>query len=266
MHGHDIFDCVPYPEAQICYHAVSNCNSAVTDTTGIQSSADLPIFAGELQCFALGMHVDVADTVTGESIMHTGQPGELISRIPFPSEPVFWGDPDNVKLKAAYFDRFEHVWVHGDYIAVNQETKGIVMLGRSDGVLNPSGVRFGSAEIYAITAKFPEIQDALCVGQRRVQDKDERVLLFLLMKVGQSFSQDLVDQIKLKIRTELSTRHVPKYVFEVKDIPYTINGKKVEIAVKQIVSGLNIKISATVSNPQSLDHFKQYAQLDVAKL
>lgn len=136
------------------------------------------------------------------------------------------------------------------------------MLSRSDGVLNPSGVRFGSAEIYGITDKFPEIAEALCIGQRRPTDVDESVLLFLQMKNPKDFSEDLVQRIKKTIAKELSPRHVPRYVFLVKDIPMTINGKKVEIVVKQIVSGQTPKVSATVANPECLEEYKQYARIE----
>ena len=129
-------------------------------------------------------------------------------------------------------------------------------------MLNPSGVRFGSAEIYTVVSQFPQVEDSLCVGQRRRHDNDERVLLFLKMKDNAKFTHALTEQIKRAIKEALSPRHVPRAVFEVHDIPYTVNGKKVEIAVKQIISGLNVKVSATVSNPDSLQEYKRYATLD----
>lgn len=130
-----------------------------------------------------------------------------------------------------------------------------------DGVLNPSGVRFGSSEIYAVTEKFPEIEDSICVGQRRKSDLDERVLLFVKMKQGQDFTANLASKLKSAIGQTYSSRHVPKYVFEAADIPYTVNGKKCEINVKQIVSGQKIAVSGTVSNPSSLGLYQKYVNL-----
>lgn len=131
----------------------------------------------------------------------------------------------------------------------------------SDGVLNPSGVRFGSSEIYAVTETMKEISDAICVGQRRAFDDDEIVLLFVKMKSPHKLTDRLTNSIKQAIKERYSIRHVPAYVFEVADIPYTINGKKCEINVKQIVSGMNTKVSGTVANPQSLKLYKQYFHL-----
>lgn len=128
-------------------------------------------------------------------------------------------------------------------------------------MLNPSGVRFGSAEIYDVTEKYSDIDDAICVGQRRKHDTDERVLLFLKMKPGRSLTQRLIDQLKADIKTTHSRRHVPSGIFEVSDIPYTVNGKKCEINVKQIVSGMATAVSGTVANPQSLDLYKRYLEL-----
>jgi acetoacetyl-CoA synthetase len=128
-------------------------------------------------------------------------------------------------------------------------------------VLNPSGVRFGSAEIYAVTESFPNIDDSICVGQRRRQDLDENVLLFVKMKTGHAFSASLKNSLKEAIRQKYSSRHVPKHIFEVEDIPYTVNGKKCEINVKQVVSGQNVAVSGTVANPKSLDLYQKYAQL-----
>lgn len=130
-----------------------------------------------------------------------------------------------------------------------------------DGVLNPSGVRFGSAEIYAVTETFPEIKDSLCVGQRRDRDADERVLLFVMMKEGVSYTLDLERKLKAAIRKRHTTRHVPKYIFEVEDIPYTVNGKKCEINVKHIVCGRDMAVSGTVANPQALKFYTRFRDL-----
>jgi acetoacetyl-CoA synthetase len=133
----------------------------------------------------------------------------------------------------------------------------------SDGVLNPSGVRFGSGEIYSVMEQFSAaVDDSLCVGQRRPQDKDERVLLFLKMRQGHAFTTTLRNRIKSSIRSALSARHVPAFIFEVADIPYTVNGKKIEIAVKQIVSGSDLKPSGTVANPEALQLYYKYRDIE----
>ncbi|EED79249.1 predicted protein [Postia placenta Mad-698-R] len=211
----------------------------------------------------LGMKVEIFDP-DGKNVEDTGMPGELVCTRPHPSLPLgFWGDDSGEKVRKAYFDRYPGVWHHADFIVKNPETQGLMILGRSDGVLNPSGVRFGSAEIYSVLEGFSDaIDDSLCIGQRRPQDRDERVLLFLKMRPGHAFTNDLTDQIRSSIRKALSPRHVPAYIFSVEDIPYTVNGKKIEIAVKQIVSGSNLKPSGTVANPESLTHYYKFRELE----
>ena len=139
----------------------------------------------------------------------------------FPNQPVFfWGDNSGERYQAAYYKRFPHVWTHGDFIQYHPVTGQILFLGRADGVLNPSGVRFGSSDIYSvIEGYFPEVADSICVGQRRPEDVDESVMLFLKMNEGHAFSEGLVKRIKDKIAEERSRRHVPRYVFQTWDIP-----------------------------------------------
>ncbi|TVY88315.1 Acetoacetyl-CoA synthetase, partial [Lachnellula willkommii] len=217
--------------------------SGGTDIAGsfVGGSPLLPVYAGEIQAKALGMAVEIFDPAQDEGVpvKLPGLPGELVCTRPFPSQPLeFFGVGGHERYRASYFERFgDTVWCQGDFIQAQEDTQGLIMLGRSDGVLNPSGVRFGSSEIYAVTEAFPEIEDSICVGQRRKSDVDERVLLFVKMKTGQVFTADLATRINLAIRQRYSSRHVPKYVFEVADIPYTVNGKKCEINIKQIVSG-----------------------------
>ncbi|KJA27864.1 hypothetical protein HYPSUDRAFT_35033 [Hypholoma sublateritium FD-334 SS-4] len=223
----------------------------------------LPVYSGEIQAKELGMKVEVFDHL-GNNIEHLVQPGELVCTRPHVSLPIaFWGDHSGQKLKEAYFSTYPGVWRQGDFIIVNPVTKGLMILGRSDGVLNPSGVRFGSGEIYTVMEQFSgPVDDSLCIGQRRSQDRDERVLLFIKMRAGHEFTPSLANDIKAAIRKALSTRHVPSYIFEVSDIPYTVNGKKIEIAVKQIVSGSNLHPSGTVANPQSLQLYYKYRELE----
>jgi acetoacetyl-CoA synthetase len=161
--------------------------------------------------------------VSGAAVEH-GTPGELVALSAFPNMPVFfWNDPSGERYFSAYFEKYDNVWTHGDFVMIHPVTKNLLFLGRADGVLNPSGVRFGSAEIYSvIEAGFPMIADSICVGQRRPTDADESVMLFLLMKKGEKFTDKLVNDVKAVIRMELSARHVPKYVFETPDIPVSV--------------------------------------------
>ena len=162
-------------------------------------------------------------------IITDDEPGDLICNKPFPSQPVaFWGEDGQEKYKASYFETSTREWRHGDFVHFNPKTGGMVMLGRSDGVLKPAGVRFGSAEIYNVLLKFfaTEVEDALCIGRRREGDSDEVVVLFLKMNKGQVFSRELVDAIRKRVRSELSARHVPAIVERCEEIPITTNGKK----------------------------------------
>ncbi|KAK5135079.1 hypothetical protein LTR08_005604 [Meristemomyces frigidus] len=247
------------------------CNTAGgTDTATSLIAADPcgPIHAGEMQVFGLGMDVDIVDPATGKSIVHTGEAGEMIVRKPFPSMPCFfWGDQGNRKYQESYFERFEklNVWAQHDWLSCNPATGGLVMHGRSDGVLNPSGIRFGSGEIYAIVEAAPfntQISNSLCVGRRRPQDQDEVVFLFLVMARGHTFTPEFANSVKQGIRHALSARHVPNFVLEVPDVPVTINGKKVETAVKQVLSGKDVEASNTVLNPRMIAYFSRYRDLE----
>lgn len=225
-----------------------------------------PVYVGEIQVLGLGMAVQAWD-FAGKDVSSTGEPGDLACTRPFPCQPVmFWNakgkEEGDKKYKSSYFKMFPGVWHHGDFVRFNPETGGMVMLGRSDGVLKPSGVRFGSAEIYNILLKhFPDqIDDGLCIGRRREKDTDETVCLFLKMKEGVAFGDKLVQDIKGVVRKELSARHVPGMVDECPEIPVTTNGKKVEGAVKQILCGLNVKTSASVANAGCLDWYRNWAK------
>ncbi|KAJ3464084.1 hypothetical protein MRS44_008870 [Fusarium solani] len=230
----------------------------------------LPVRVGEIQCAGLGMAIRAVDSVTGEPIP-AGEPGDLLCVKPFPCQPLtFFGANGEAKYKSAYFDRFENVcgvdgpvWHHGDFVRIpDPGTGSLVMLGRSDGVLKPSGVRFGSAEIYNILTRFfaSEVEDAVCIGRRRETDTDETVCLFVVMVPGQKFGDDLRTRIKAKIKAELSPRHVPGVVEECGGgVPKTGNGKKIEVAVKQILSGLDVKTNASVANPEALEWFREWA-------
>ncbi|KAJ4307672.1 hypothetical protein N0V84_012567 [Fusarium piperis] len=233
--------------------------------TVVGGSPILPVYAGEIQTKALGMAVDVLDATETKplSIEATGGAGELVCTGPFPSQPLaFVGTEGQEKYRSSYFDRFgPRVWCQGDFIQRLVDTGGFLMLGRSDGVLNPSGIRFGSAEIYAVTETISDIADSICVGQKRPSDSDERVLLFVKMKPGTLLTLATKLKIKNAIRERYSPRHVPRFIFPVEDIPYTVNGKKCEINVKHIVSGRKAAVSGTVANPLSLKLYEEYQHL-----
>ncbi len=211
----------------------------------------LPVYRGELQCSGLAMDVDAFDN-NGNSIRN--EKGELVCKQGFPSMPIyFWNDPDGKKYRNAYFDRYDNTWYHGDYIEINDHG-GVKIFGRSDATLNPGGVRIGTAEIYRVVEQMPEIADSLVVGIQ--SEGDEQVALFLKMNVGVELNEELINQIKSAIKTNCSPRHVPTIIKSVADIPYTISGKKVELAVKNILQGEIVLNKDALANPESLDCFK----------
>ena len=193
----------------------------------------LPVYEGEIQGPGLGMAIAAYD-YTSADISTTGEPGDLVCTKPFICQPVaFWGSEGEKKYRSSYFDKFTNakgqpIWHHGDFVRFNPETGGLWMLGRSDGILKPAGVRFGSAEIYNVVLEhFPEdVADALCIGRRRETDTDETVVLFLKMAEGHQLTSELVEKIKGTIKKSLSARHVPSVIDECPEIPVTTNGKK----------------------------------------
>lgn len=227
----------------------------------------LPVYKGEIQCRGLGMAVRAYD-FSGNDVSNSDDAGDLVCVKPFPCQPVMFWPPGPVgkeKYRKAYFDVFgPSVWHHGDFVQINPQTGGLIMLGRSDGVLKPSGVRFGSAEIYNVLLKHfaKEVEDALCIGRRRDGiDTDETVVLFvkLASSTATNLPDGLASRIQTSIRTELSSRHVPAIVDTCPEIPVTSNGKKVENAVKQILCGMNIKTGASIANPDCLDWYRAWA-------
>ena len=209
-----------------------------------------PVFEGEIQCRGLGMKVFAYDD-NGAPV--TGVQGELVCTAPFPSMPVyFWDDADGSKYHNAYFDVFPDIWTHGDFIEITKRG-GLIMYGRSDATLNPGGVRIGTAEIYRIIERMNEIEDSVVVGQE--WQNDTRVVLFVKLKSGYELSDELQRRIKLEIRHNASPRHVPAKIIEVPDIPYTLNMKKVELAVQQVVHGREVKNRDALKNPAALDYF-----------
>ncbi|KAK9321991.1 hypothetical protein V1517DRAFT_324964 [Lipomyces orientalis] len=220
----------------------------------------VPVYKGEVQCRGLGMAVEVWDQ-NGKKI-ETDEPGDLVCVAAFPCMPVmFWNDKEDAKYRASYFERFEGIWHHGDFVRMSPKTGGLVMLGRSDGVLKPAGVRFGSSEIYnVLTKEYPfEVEDALCVGMKLPNDSDEVVVLFLKLQPSILFTEDMVKQIKMTIRTQLSPRHVPSIIEETPAIPYTANGKKTETIIKGIISKSKVTVGASVANADCLNWYKEWA-------
>ena len=218
--------------------------------------ASLPVHRGELQCRGLGMAVDIYDHA-GKPVR--GEKGELVCTRPFPSMPVgFWKDADGSKYRSAYFARFSHIWCHGDFAEIT-EHDGMIIYGRSDAVLNPGGVRIGTAEIYRQVETFDEVIESLAVGQRW-QD-DERVVLFVRLRDGQALDETLTSRIKEKIKLGASPRHVPARIVAVADIPRTISGKIVELAVKNIIHGEAVNNLSALANPQALKLFENLPQL-----
>jgi len=220
------------------------------------ASPVLPVYRGELQCRGLGMDVDAFDE-NGNSVRN--KKGELVCKSPFPSMPVFfWNDDSGDKYRKAYFDKFPSVWAHGDFIEIN-DRGGLKIFGRSDATLNPGGVRIGTAEIYRVVEAFNEVGDSLVIGQE--WKGDQRMILFLKLSDSYEINDDLIQKIKQSIRAACSPRHVPEIILPTEDIPYTISGKKVEIAVKKIIDGEDVVNRDALANPESLDLYISIPEL-----
>jgi len=217
---------------------------------------NLPVYPGEIQCRGLGMKVAAFDE-KGNSV--TGKKGELVCIEPFPSMPIyFWNDPDNEKYKSAYFDFYSGVWRHGDFIEIS-EHGGVIVYGRSDATLNPGGVRIGTAEIYNIVEAMDDIIDSLVIGQN--QNNDVRIILFVVLKEGINLSGEFINQIKTEIRAQATPRHVPQKILQIKEVPRTISGKKVELAVKKIIANEPVENRDALANPESLEQFRKLVPL-----
>jgi len=209
-----------------------------------------PVYTGELQCRGLGMKVYAYDE-SGKPVV--GQQAELVCAAPFPSMPIFfWGDEDGSKYHSAYFDEYPGIWTHGDFIMVT-EHGGVIMFGRSDATLNPGGVRIGTAEIYRRLDAMEELEDSVIVGQS--WNNDVRVILFVKMAKGFDLTDELQNKIRADIRANASPRHVPAKIIACPDVPYTLNMKKVELAVKKTIEGKEVKNKDALKNPEALDFF-----------
>ena len=215
----------------------------------------LPVYPGEIQCRGLGMKVEVYSE-GGKPLFN--EKGELVCTKPFPSMPVyFWNDENGDKYKSAYFDHFPGIWRHGDFIKIT-EHGGVVVYGRSDATLNPGGVRIGTAEIYRLVEAMDEIVESIVIGQKR--NNDVRIILFVVLKNDLELDSNLIDKIKTNIRLGASHRHVPAQIIKVNEVPRTISGKKVELAVTKIFNGDKVENKDALANPASLDAFFNLAQ------
>ncbi len=232
-----------------------NSISGGTDINGCFAAGNIisPVYAGELQGPALAMKVKAYDE-KGNPVYD--QQAELVCEASAPSMPLyFWNDPSGEKYQSAYFEVYPGVWRHGDYIVMHQDTGGITFYGRSDSVLKPSGVRIGTAEIYNVVDKFGEVADSLVIGQN--YKGDQRILLFVQLRPGQTLTDELKDRIRKTLREKASPRHIPGMIMAVPDIPYTLNMKKVESAVTNIVNGRPVLNRDALKNPECLDYYEQ---------
>ena len=222
----------------------------------------LPVWRGEIQCRGLGMKVEVFDE-DGKPVRETK--GELVCTAPFPSMPIsFWNDADGKKYHAAYFEKYPNTWCHGDYVELTAHD-GMIIYGRSDAVLNPGGVRIGTAEIYRRVEQLDEVDESLVVGQDWPPDKpnDVRIVLFVRLRDGLKLDSSLVDRIKQHIRANTTPRHVPAKIVQVTDIPRTKSGKIVELAVRNVVHGRPVKNIEALANPEALELFRSRPELAV---
>ena len=217
----------------------------------------LPVYRGELQCAGLGMAVKILREDGSEAAI--GETGELCCVQPFPATPVFfWGDEGNRKYHAAYFEKFPNTWAHGDFVA-RSENGGYIIEGRSDATLNPGGVRIGTSEIYRQVEVLDEVLESLCVGQD--WDDDTRVILFVKLREGQQLDEDLQNLIRRTIRQNTTPRHVPAKIIQVADIPRTISGKIVELAVRNVIHGKPVSNVDALANPEALDLYRDLPEL-----
>ncbi len=237
------------------------CLSSISGGTDICSCfalgcSDLPVYRGQLQCLGLGLSVKVLDEEKNSLI---GEPGELACDKAFPAMPVyFWHDADNSRYKSAYFDKYPDIWCHSDRAEITPQG-GMIIYGRSDTTLNPGGVRIGTAEIYRQVEKHPEVLESIVVGQE--WGDDTRVILFVVMQSGYQLDDDLIKQIKATIRQNTTPRHVPAKIIAVTDIPKTISGKMVELAVRDVIHGKNVPNTDALANPEALDLYKNLPEL-----
>jgi acetoacetyl-CoA synthetase len=232
--------------------------SGGTDLNGCLALGNpiLPVYAGEMQCRPLAMGVNSFD-MDGNPVMD--EKGELVCTTAFPSVPLGFCNDDDDRYHATYFERYPGIWHHGDFVEILSDTGGLVIHGRSDATLNPGGVRIGTADIYRVVETLPEVADSLCVAQK--WDGDERIVLFVKLDGDLQLTGNLRQRIRGAIRTRLTPRHLPRKVIQVADIPYTVSMKKVEVAVRQVIHGEEVKNRDALSNPEALDLYVDLEEL-----
>ena len=241
-------------KADVCLASISGGTDILS--CFVLGNPCLPVWEGEIQCRGLGMAVDIWND-SGESVV--GEKGELVCTKPFPNAPIyFWNDEHNNKYLNAYFDLYPGVWAQGDYGEITHNG-GMIIHGRSDAVLNPGGVRIGTAEIYRQVEKIDDIVDSICIGQDW-QD-DVRVVLFVVLKSGITLTPALEKTIRTTVRQETTPRHVPAKIVAVADIPRTISGKIVELAVRKVVHNETVTNTDALANPEALDYFRKLPEL-----
>jgi len=253
------FDYV-YREVKRDLHLASISGGTDIVSCFVLGNPTTPVWRGEIQGPGLGMKVEVFDD---EGRPVRSQKGELVCTAPFPSMPVgFWNDPDGAKYRAAYFQKYPGVWCHGEYIEQTAHG-GYVIYGRSDAVLNPGGVRIGTAEIYRQVEGLEEVVESLVIGQDWPPDRptDVRVVLFVRLRDGMRLDDALAEKIRRTIRANATPRHVPAKIVQVPDIPHTRSGKIVELAVRNVVHGQPVKNLEALANPEALAHYKDRAEL-----
>ena len=245
------------------YNSISKdvCLASISGGTDILSCFALgnpvaPVWCGELQTPGLGLAVDVYDD---QGISIREQKGELVCTQPFPSMPVgFWNDPEGVRFHDTYFNHYPKTWYHGDYVEMT-EHGGVIFFGRSDAILKPGGVRIGTSEIYRQVEKFPEIVESVVIGQ--LHKNDERIVLFVKLTGNTILTEELKTRIRQMIRQNTTPRHIPEVIIAVPDVPRTVSGKIVELAVRNIINHLPVKNRESLANPESLDYFKDMTEL-----
>jgi len=242
-------------KADICLSSIAGGTDIIA--CFVCGNPTLPVWPGEVQCLALGMDVRVLDD--NGNALPPGQKGELACANSFPSMPIgFWNDADGSKYRSAYFEKVPGVWCHGDYVELT-EHGGMIIYGRSDAVLNPGGVRIGTAEIYRQAEQVDDVVESLVIGQR--WDNDVRVVLFVRLRENVELEDELVARIKKRIRENASIRHVPAKIIQVADIPRTKSGKIVELAVRSVVHGEPVKNREALANPEALELFRDLEEL-----
>ena len=242
-------------KADLCLASISGGTDIIS--CFVLGNECLPVYEGEIQCMGLGMSVAIWDE-NGQPV--SGDRGELVCDRPFPSEPIgFWNDPEGERYHSSYFATYPGVWAHGDFAEMTAQG-GMIIHGRSDAVLNPGGVRIGTAEIYRQVESFDEVVESVCVGQD--WGDDTRVILFVILREGEALNEALAHRIRQKIRDETTPRHVPAQILAVTDIPRTRSGKIAELAVRDVMNGKTPKSTEGLSNPEALDQYRDLPALE----